>query len=357
MTLIAKAIRDDDVHKFDMAIAGCDVHALTFPNGTALHVAAECSSVMIINYLVLRRGVHVDTATVNRTPLHSACAHGQLNSVRRLRELGANIHTPNTCGRTGVIVAAMHGHTNVVTELCTQAVHEQWANINDRDANKRTALITAVYNGHANTAIACLQLGADVNLCDASGRSPLMQAVRFVQRTSQERAKVAMYLLRNHQLNLRLNAADDHGETHLHYVALHSRYRSYLQQFTREQLADHINLPSQTGMTPLLMAVRAGKKEMAIALVKLGADINIFCLIDGQSPLIKAVVSRSENECVDYLLATFTKAQLYIDSYGANGKTALMYACERRNVAAVQLLIKHGANVNVQGIVTGKNTI
>jgi ankyrin repeat protein len=84
----------------------------------------------------------------------------------------------------GVLRAAMIGNTSAVCALLQRGV-----SVNGRDASGRTPLMEAVFGGHLDTVQELLKRGADVNAQDRDGWTPLMEA------SSKGRADVVRTLL------------------------------------------------------------------------------------------------------------------------------------------------------------------
>ena len=68
--------------------------------------------------------------------------------------------------------AAASGDLPALREL-----HEKQANLNAADAAGRTALMIATLHGHSEAVSVLLEFGADPNIADASGESPLDAAL------------------------------------------------------------------------------------------------------------------------------------------------------------------------------------
>ena len=84
----------------------------------------------------------------------------------------------------GVLRAALIGNTAAVCAFLNRGV-----SVNGRDASGRTPLMEAVFGGHMDTVQELLNRGADVNAQDRDGWTPLMEA------SSKGRADVVRTLL------------------------------------------------------------------------------------------------------------------------------------------------------------------
>jgi len=89
-----------------------------------------------------------------------------------LLEHGAAVDMANRCGVTSLAVASFFGHEAAVACLLRSG-----ANVAICDAQaKRTPLHLAVVGGSAPVAALLLQHGAQVDMVDAAGRTPMNEA-------------------------------------------------------------------------------------------------------------------------------------------------------------------------------------
>jgi len=82
---------------------------------------------------------------------------------------GFNKYTP-------LILAATHGHRNIVEYLITNVPR---LNLDKGDKFKRTPLLIACRNGHADIVALLIKHHADSTLPDTSGNSPLHHASAY----------------------------------------------------------------------------------------------------------------------------------------------------------------------------------
>ena len=160
---------------------------------SAASVCADCGGVDMLR-MILDAGGDVDEPIEdNRPPLEYAAHRGDTDSVKLLIERGANPdHPPHPVpdfdkGKisNALLVATEEGHDAVAVVLI-----ENGANVNVADGDGTTPLQQAAYNGSIETVQALLSKGANVSLGDRNGRAPLHIAC------SMRRADVIELLLR-----------------------------------------------------------------------------------------------------------------------------------------------------------------
>lgn len=88
--------------------------------------------------------------------LHVAAANGDITTMRKLIENGANVNEENAKSAMPIAIASMCGHLEAV-----QLLLQHGANFNDRSYNGRTALHWAIAKYHADVVKELLQAGAD----------------------------------------------------------------------------------------------------------------------------------------------------------------------------------------------------
>ena len=101
--------------------------------------------------------------------LRTACAEGDLKSVRQLIQDGLDVNRGDSYGKTALMFAAENGHDQVVHELIGTG-----ADVNRKDNYKQTALHWASSWGHSNVVKTLAEAGANLNVQDEHGRTPLI---------------------------------------------------------------------------------------------------------------------------------------------------------------------------------------
>lgn len=234
--------------------------------------------------------------------------------------------------------------------------------LNRPNRQRGMSLLTeAVERGNPQIVEMLLAFGADVNLRNSSGRSPLMSL------TETATPEMVRNLL---AAGARPNARTNNGATPLMLAAATSPVRVI------KELIDagaNVNARDSSGETCLFYAARSNKPEVISLLLASGVDVNVrnedgddalmamaslgdfdnFRLLfyrgaarnsvneDGRTLLMLAVMN--ENPNVAKMLIEMGADENAKDKYGM---TALMLAAETGRIDALRLLIAAGANLN-----------
>uniref|UniRef100_A0A673WB01 Ankyrin repeat domain 27 n=1 Tax=Salmo trutta TaxID=8032 RepID=A0A673WB01_SALTR len=119
-------------------------------------------------------GLGVNSSSVDGfTPLHVAALHGHTALVSLLSRNGANVNARNSQSATPLHLASQNSHIQVVTSLL-----ECNAKLNKKDRYGNTPLIHTCLRGHLDTATILLQSNASVNLSNNQGNTALHEAVK-----------------------------------------------------------------------------------------------------------------------------------------------------------------------------------
>jgi ankyrin repeat protein len=405
-TALHWAVRSDDLDLVDRLIkAGANVKTANRYGVTPLYLAGVNGSAPMIEKLLKAGADANEVTTEGQTALMTAARTGNVPAAKVLLANGAKVDTKETWqGQTALLWAVAQKHPEMVKELIahgadvnvrtatkiwerqnTAEPREKWlplgsqtplmfaaregcaacvpilaaakADLNATDIDdKLTPLILALTNGHYDAAAALIEAGADVNMQDNLGRTPLYTAVdahtmpvsnrpspKEVDEELSSLDVIKLLLARGAEVNVQLKAGQP--------------YRTKLDRGTDGMLgagttplvraakaADHVvmkllfekgadpKLATRSGVTPLMAAAGVGTNDAdTTGRVKLQPDIieSIKLCLDAGAD-INAVESTGRSALFGAALQGFDKVVQFLVERGAkadlkdrNGRTAL----------------------------------
>eukprot|EP00752_Nemacystus_decipiens_P006973 g6255.t1 len=243
---------------------GVNVEGADPRNGkTALHVAAACSRVEVIEVL-LKAGCSPDSQDNNGlTPLHHGTVRGSCGAIAALATAGADINKATANGDTALLLAS--ADSNRLDAV--RALLAAGADTGARNNQNTSALDRAAKAGCVALLQALIGAGVDVNNKDGDGRTALMYAVK----ASSARA-VDVLLSAGADVEAHLN-----GES---WTSLHTAAENGQAEVVRVLLKHGANVHARDtendNDTPLHVAVRqagmVGVIDIVEALLRRDAD-------------------------------------------------------------------------------------
>ncbi|KDO21915.1 serine/threonine protein kinase [Saprolegnia parasitica CBS 223.65] len=214
-----------------------------------------------------------------------------INPTVVVRKLGPSPSTIQT-GETGLITATCLGHCDIVSVLLARG-----ANVNAAQIARMTALHAAAQRNNCKIMQMLLAANtANVEVRDSYGHTPLHLAIK---NNSKEALDVLLHA------NANVNAVTNDKDTPLHY-ATNSKLDAVVAQLIAH--GANVNGRNNVSITPLYTALVNFDEPSVTSLVQSGADLHDV----------------KDNE------------------------SALQVACRKRFVAAVPILLTHGADVNTK---------
>src|SRR5262245_33679049 len=331
---------------FAAVLGAGDDRSTVAPDGTTpLHLAVRAGDAAAVTRL-LRQGA--DARAANRygvTPLSLAAENGDPAIIDALLAAGADANGSLSSGQTMVMIAARTGNPDAIRTLVAHG-----ANVNAREAVLgESAMIWAAVENHAAAIAALASAGADVNarsnvlhfprrdygdgksgrftVLPRGGWTPLMYAAR-------QDARSALSALVKAGANL--NGVDPDGTSALTLAIINAHYDA--ADMLLDAGADP-NVADTRGMAPLYAVVdmntldeTPGRPAPRTTGAVDGLRLAERLLAKGANPnaALRAVVLERVHNNGDPVLA--------------EGATPLMRAARKADVAAVRVLLAHGAD-------------
>jgi len=305
---------DPDMPHFEFIIHGADATSMDKDRSTLLHLASRLGRLDLARLLV-EHGADAAAQDKNRsTPLHQASRSGSVEVARLLVEHGANVTAQDKDQSTPLHRASQDGHHEISLVLL-----QCGADANCRDENYMTPLHLASRLGHVEVVEILLTHGAYPNARDESDWTPLSFA------SPEGHLDVVRLLLNRGEDSGALHIASEHED--------HARFPS---------LVVVPNAENDDNQTPLFLASRNGRLEVAQFLLENGADLQCLDWLK-RSPLHGA----SENGHYDVTRFLLDKGA-DADARDAHLWTPLHMASKTGQFTVAQLLLDYGAEVDAQ---------
>ncbi|XP_059174817.1 putative ankyrin repeat protein RF_0381 [Physella acuta] len=266
-----------------------------------LNIAAEKGYKEMIRLLV-QEGANVNASHYYKSPLMSTT---DPNVMELLIELGADV--------------------NVIVEKYGNSYSALTFTLDDCERGTKDNLLERVN--------VFLQNGANVNVEDKLGNTPLMDAS---QKSDME--KVLRALL---QAGANVNQQNKSGESALHFAA---GLESIANAKVLLEFEADINLKNNSGQTPLFNLLSRPCTQMTEFMLENKANVNDFDN-KGDTPLLYVSSSRFQDpaEVVRLLI----KAGASINHQNNEGYTPLMLAAKQQHIQTMKVLCESGAEVNL----------
>lgn len=308
------------------------------------------------------------------TPLHWAVRANDLSATQRLLKAGANPDVANRYGVTPLSLAAENASATMIQALLQAGAHANGA-----------ILMTAARTGNAEAVRMLLARGADANARESSlGETALIwaaaenhsEAVRaLIEHGADVDARSDKLVYPKDRFGLEgVTTILPHGSwTALMYAAREGSLEA--AQALAEAGAD-LNLTDPDGTTALELAILNGHFDTAAMLAGKGADPNIadstgmtalYAAVDMNTlgeiygrpgrkstdkltavDLLANLLAHGANPNATLKAATLTRAHTPGEPSLGEGTTPLMRAAKNGDLAAIRILMAHGADASLK---------
>jgi ankyrin repeat protein len=349
---LAYAVKENDAAIFALLLdKGADPNLADEDGVTPLMLAAQESHLAMVQTLIQRKADVNARDKTYKTPLLYAAGGSKAAIIAALKKAGAKDIAPN------VLSATLQNNALQLQELLNAG-----ADPNLFDDAGRTPLHHAAENSQAEFIPLLLAKGANPNAKDKTGETPLtlifkrgsglaggiMDQLRDAGAESPEvdlfdaiRANdlTAVKALLDQGVNV--NTKNGAGSTLLSFALEQEERRWDIVRLLVERKAD-VNLTDNAGFAPLHHAVTKGTVEQVAFLLDNGANVNA-AKSDGWSVLM-AVSGESYDALVRLLIERGADARAKLDT----GKTVLMVAVGDASLETLRLLLDKGADINAE---------
>lgn len=273
------------------------------------------------------------------TPLMYAAMNGYEDVAEVLVEKGADVNARSrVTGWTALILAARDNRLEVVELLLAKG-----ANVNARNNNGETALLLASAHGNSEVVNVLYAYGAhDDKAGQAAAGDPQYSTLSAVSGVTElamaafagDPAQVALLLRSGVPPDARTST-----EATALMAACLKGHRD-VAELLIEKGAD-VNARDAESHTSLFYAFQSGRSDVARLLLENRADVNISDRVNGHTPLMVAAAM-----CDAGTVQMLVDHGALVNVGDKDGNTALMFACGVNNLAAVRVLLGGGADVH-----------
>jgi ankyrin repeat protein len=321
MTALMLVARTGNVDAAELLIArGAAIDARESFGGQTAHMWAAARRHPEMLTLLLEHGADVDARSAWRDYQRHIQAEGRPKSL-------------DTGGFTPLLYAAREN-----CRACVRVLLEHGADINLPDPDGVSPLHLAIMNANWDLAKDLIEAGADVNQWDIYGEAPLFTAVG--QRTRHDGGRASI---------------DPPNETDgltIVKMLLERGADPNMQLYFRP--ANVRGSTNTRGSTPLVRAAANNDIEVVKLLLEHGADATVY-MADRQTPIHAALAGRANEKDAIEMIKLFHEAgtdvnvvALVVHMEEVRGGSALHYAVRKRYKDVIRLLASYGIDMNLK---------
>ncbi|WP_264705646.1 ankyrin repeat domain-containing protein [Wolbachia endosymbiont (group A) of Gymnosoma rotundatum] len=357
-----------DIVKYFVADAKNSLEIKDNGGRVSLHYAAYNGKLDVVKYFVDEGEVDVNLKDSDgQTALHMASGGGHLDVVGYLTSKGADIKAKDKDGKTPLDIAIDRKHDSIVKYLKQAQLNEQLlaavqdsdfskvkdlinlgADVNIKDKDGKTPLhYVSRSDHHLGMVKYLISKGADIDVKDHSGRTPedeerYTNSGTIRQVFMQAHLDKELLLTVKNEKDLKtisdLIAKDIDDRTHGGFYYTWSGNLGTVEFLVSKDVS--VNATDKYGCTLLHWATLKGHLDIAKFLIGKGANVNAKDIL-GRTPIHFAVMNNHVN-ITEFLL----NQGVSVDETDKNGSTPLHYAAEFSELDSARFLIEKGANIN-----------
>ena len=321
-TALFSALQSDNAALIKLFIKnGADLSLRDYLGNTLLHAAvakeAEQSAALIL------KAADVNAKNLaGKTALHAAAGTGRLNMTKLLLHAKADINASDVTGKTP-LMDAVQSKNKAMTNLLL----EQGASPSIQEMYGRTAYHDAAETGDKALIESVRKAGGNPLARDIQGQTPLS----LVLKKDVELIKTV--------LGANINLADSDGNTPIHIAVQNSAPNKTLTALIDAGYpADRRN---RDGATPLLLAVKQDKKEAVRTILEKGADPFVT---DNASESALSYALKHKSDMLNMIVQIAGKKR------DIAGENILHYAAREADEETIRRLLSMGLDRTVKNI-------
>ncbi|KAF8774427.1 putative ankyrin repeat protein RF_0381 [Argiope bruennichi] len=311
-TEFLKAIEENNCNRVNRILdTGFDIDTDLKVQRTAISICAS-NGWYEMAHLLMTRGCSLSLKNnKGETPLHLAVLRSDYDLVKLLLENRADVTSVDHMKRTVLHCACEMGCFKVATLV---AKYSSPTIINMKDNSSKTPLLYACHYGCTDLIGCLLTQGAEINITDSRGNSPLIYAIEN-QKCSTEMINLLL------DAGADINHCNDANETALLKACqVFSKCSSY-------------NSGSKYRDNPKY-------REILLLLIERGSDVN------ARNRLCESVLHLSVIFQDEFLIRTLLNKGADVNATTCMGIVPLVYACKKGPHQVISLLINAGARFN-----------
>ena len=306
---------------------GVDVNHCNKDGWTAVHGAAHQGNLDVLKLLHSNgANIHQETSNGTNSILSTSLGTGDCKTVKWLIHQGVDVNHCNKDGCTAVHGAAKKGNLDVLKLL-----HSIGANIHQESNNGSNCIMSATLGtGDCKTLTWLIQQGVDVNHCNKDGCTAVHGAAH-------EGNLDVLKLLQSNGANIHQESSD--GTNYIMSASLGTGGCKIVTWFIEQGL--DVNHCNKDGWTAVHCAAQKGNLDVLKLLHSNGANIHQETG-NGSNCIISATLGTGDCKTVTWLI----QQGVDVNHCNKDGWTAVHGAAQKGNLDVLKLLQSNGTNIH-----------